>query len=180
MEQDEDSRLISEAVRGSDEAFAKLFQAHYTFLYRYLIKLTLQPELAEDLVQETMLKAYTHLQHFEGKSKFSTWLISIASRLFIDVKRKGRRDREKVRMAAEDTLRKARWNLMASGQEWTENLELFARLAPGVRTPILLRHYYGFTYSEIAGMLDLKEGTVKTRVHNGLKQIREEFRDDRA
>jgi RNA polymerase sigma-70 factor (ECF subfamily) len=175
LDQVEERKLVNDAKRGNDEAFTELFQMNYRFLYKYLIKLTLHPDQTEDLIQETMLKAYVHLQSFKGESKYSTWLISIASRLFIDQKRKEVRDKRRYEKVRDDVKQKMKWNVMINGQEWTIYLELFARLEPDIRTPILLRHYYGFTYQEIAKILNLKEGTVKTRVHNGLKRIRKEL-----
>jgi RNA polymerase sigma-70 factor, ECF subfamily len=175
LDQVEERMLVSEAKSGKDEAFTKLFQQNYRFLYKYLIKLTLHPDLTEDLIQETMLKAYVNLHNFKGEAKFSTWLISIASRLFIDQKRKEKRDKKRYEKIRTDVKQKIKWNVMINGQEWSNYLDLFAELEPDVRTPILLRHYYGFTYQEIATMLHLKEGTVKSRVHIGLKRIRKEL-----
>lgn len=175
MQQEEEKTLIQQAQRGNDESFTKLFQQNYRFLYKYLIKLTLNPNLSEDLIQETMLKAYVHLSNFKGEAKFSTWLISIASRLYMDHLRKERRERNRFKKAKEELSRKMKWNVEINGYEWTDYLDQFAKLDPDIRAPILLRHYYGFTYGEIARMLNLKEGTVKTRVHNGLKKIRKEW-----
>jgi RNA polymerase sigma-70 factor, ECF subfamily len=171
----EERELVCEARSGNDEAFTKLFQLNYMFLYKYLIKVTLHPDHTEDLIQETMLKAYVHLQSYRGESKFSTWLISIASRLFIDQQRKEKRDKRRYEKVKEDIKQKMKWDVQINGQEWSIYLELFAKLEPDIRTPILLRHYYGFTYSEIAAILNLKEGTVKTRVHHGLKKMRKEL-----
>ncbi|MCJ8009261.1 RNA polymerase sigma factor SigY [Lederbergia wuyishanensis] len=175
MEQVEERRLIASAKKGNDEAFTSLFQNHYMFLYKYLIKLSLDPVLTEDLTQETMLKAYVHLPSFKGDSKFSTWLISIASRIYIDHQRKEKRERKRFEKARDDATRKLKWNITSGGHEWTEYMSQFAELDPDMRAPILLRHYYGFTYPEIASMLNIKEGTVKTRVHNGIKRIRKEW-----
>lgn len=175
LEQAEERKLIQKAQKGNDEAFTMLFQQNYAFLYKYLIKLSLQPDLAEDLIQETMLKAYTHLQGFKRESKFSTWLISIASRVYLDHQRKEQKERKRYEKAKEDALRKVKWNVAMNGQEWSDWMGQFAELEPDVRAPILLRHYYDYTYAEIAAMLNIKEGTVKTRVHNGLKRIRKEW-----
>lgn len=175
MNQREEKKLIVKAKKGNDEAFTTLFQHHYSFIYKYLIKLSLDPDLTDDLLQETMLKAYIHLKDFKGDSKFSTWLISIASRTFLDHQRKEKRERKRVEKVKHDTLRKVRWTVTRDGHEWTEYMTQFAELDPDIRAPILLRHYYGFTYEEIAVMLNLKEGTVKSRVHNGIKQIRKEW-----
>ncbi|WFA05071.1 RNA polymerase sigma factor SigY [Bacillus sp. HSf4] len=175
MDQADEKELIKQAKNGEDAAFTKLFQLNYPFLYQYVLKLTLHPELTEDLVQETMLKAYLGLQQFQGNAKFSTWLISIASRLFIDHQRRRKSEKRKTRAAEEAALRKMKWESSLHGHEWSEYLELFAALEPEFRMPILLRHYYGFSYPEVAKMLKIKEGTVKSRVHHGLKKIRKEW-----
>lgn len=180
LDEREEKKQLILAQRGNDEAFARLFQANYAFLYKYLVKLCLQPELTEDLVQETMLKAYVHLQSFKGDAKFSTWLISIATRLYIDYERKQKRDLKRFEKLKQEEKRKLIWNVTSNGYEWSEQMDLFARLPSHVRAPILLRHYYGYTFSEIASMLNMKEGTVKSRVHNGLKQIRKEWHNEKT
>ena len=175
VDQADEKELIMQAKDGEDAAFTKLFQLHYSFVYQYVLKLTLNPDLTEDLVQETMLKAYIGLQQFQGNAKFSTWLISIASRLFIDHQRRKKRENRKTQAAGEAAVRKMKWESSLHGHEWSEFLELFAALEAEIRMPILLRHYYGFTYPEVANMLKIKEGTVKSRVHHGLKKIRKEW-----
>lgn len=88
MEQTEETLWIKRAKQGDDAAFTALYRHHYSFLYRYLMKLTLQQELTEEIMQETMLKAYMKLSSFRGDSLFSTWLMSIASRQFLDHQKK--------------------------------------------------------------------------------------------
>ncbi|MBO0991789.1 RNA polymerase sigma factor SigY [Bacillus sp. SD088] len=175
MNEREEKHLIRAAIRGSDEAFTQLFQAHYQFVYKYLVKVSLDPDLAEDLMQETLLKAYIHFSRFKGESRLSTWFISIASRVFIDHQRKTKRERRRQEKLQDEVIRKMQWKVSVNGFEWTEYMAQFASLDPTIRTPILLRHFYGYTYKEIAHMLGLKEGTVKTRVHYGMKKIRKEW-----
>lgn len=62
MDTQEEQRLIQQAKEGNDEAFTALFHYHYSFLYKYLLKLSLHPDLSEELVQETFLKGYIHLR----------------------------------------------------------------------------------------------------------------------
>lgn len=69
----------------------------------------------------------------------------------------------------EEAIRKIKWDVSVKGGEWSETLGLFSKLDPKLRTPVLLRHYYGYTYAEIGLMLQIKEGTVKSRVHKGLQ-----------
>ncbi|MEC1402616.1 RNA polymerase sigma factor SigY [Bacillus subtilis] len=178
MDTHEEQRLIQQAKEGNDEAFTALFHYHYSFLYKYLLKLSLRPDLSEELVQETFLKGYIHLRSFQGRSKFSTWLISIASRLYLDHQKKRKREWKRNQTVTEETIRKIKWDVSAKGAEWSETLDLFSKLDPKLRTPVLLRHYYGYTYAEIGVMLQIKEGTVKSRVHKGLHQIRKEWDDE--
>lgn len=125
VDQADEKELIIRAKDGEDAAFTKLFQLHYPFVYQYVLKLTLNPDLTEDLVQETMLKAYVSLHQFQGNAKFSTWLISIASRLFIDHQRRKKRENRKTQATGEEALRKMKWNSALHGHEWSEYLELF-------------------------------------------------------
>ncbi|QFT87430.1 RNA polymerase sigma factor SigY [Bacillus sp. THAF10] len=178
MEQKEDMHLIQIAQSGDDDAFTELFQRHYSFLYKYLLKLTLEEEMCNDLAQETMMKCYTNLSSFKGNSKFSTWMISIASRLYIDTIRKREREKKKTTRLLHALSRQLTFRSSSNRLEWSDTFTDFNQLSAETRTPILLRHYYGYTYEEIGNMLGLKEGTVKSRVHNGIKAIRKEWDHD--
>lgn len=171
--QDEEKGLIAKAQRGDSAALSELFQTNYAFLVKYLIKITMQPQLAEDLAQETMLKCMENIHLYNGQSKFSSWLITIATRLYIDSLRK--KKREILWQEQERGLRKLRWQAACAEGEWPEVLDLLAELPEHVRLPIVLKHYYGYAYEEIAGMLGIPAGTVKSRIHNGLNTLRKEL-----
>ncbi len=173
MEQ-ETKELLSKAQAGNEDAFAVLFQRHYPFLYKYLLKLTLDEELSRDLAQETMLKCYMKISSFKGESKFSTWMLTIATRLYTDQVRRNKRERRWLDEAKLVLSRKLSWEASAKGIEWSETFADFNRLDPGTRVPILLHYYYGYTHEEIGSMLHLKPGTVKSRIHYGLKKLRKE------
>ncbi|MFC0469950.1 RNA polymerase sigma factor SigY [Halalkalibacter kiskunsagensis] len=177
MEQEEDVSLIQKARSGNEDAFAHLFQRYYPFLYKYLLKLTLDEDVSGDLAQETMLKCYTHLASFKGDGKFSTWMISIASRLYIDHLRKQKRERRWLEQVKLTLSRQLSWQADTKGMSWSDVFADFNQLEADVRVPVLLRHYYGYTYDEIGRMLEIRSGTVKSRVHNGLKEIRKEWKD---
>ncbi|SCV38094.1 RNA polymerase sigma-70 factor [Bacillus subtilis] len=105
MDTHEEHQLIQQAKEGDDEAFTALFHYHYSFLYKYLLKLSLHPDLSEELVQETFLKGYIHLRSFQGRSKFSTWLISIASKLYLDHQKKRKREWKRNQAVKEEAIR---------------------------------------------------------------------------
>ncbi|RFU70653.1 RNA polymerase sigma factor SigY [Peribacillus saganii] len=172
----EEKRLIESAKRGDDLAFALLFQDSYQLLVKYLIKVTFSYETAEDLAQETMARALEKIQFYNGSSKFSTWLISIATNLFIDMTRKQKRENRYKEQ--EQSIRKLKWQLQTSDEDWIDTIEALGKLTEEIRIPIILKHYYGYSYAEIGKMLDIAEGTVKSRVHNGIIAVRKELRLD--
>lgn len=165
--------LIQKAKKGDSLALSTLLQQNYSFLLKYLMKVTLHPQMAEDLTQETMMKCVEKIHLYNGESKFSSWLITIASNLFIDLKR--RKKRERQWMEQEQAFRKMKWNAANRNEEWADVLDVLADVSVEIRMPIVLKHYYGYSYEEIGKMLGIAEGTVKSRVSNGLKRVRKEL-----
>ncbi|MDF0726853.1 RNA polymerase sigma factor SigY [Cytobacillus sp. S13-E01] len=168
--------LIRNAKRGDSLAFAMLFEKHYSFLVKYLIKVTMKPEIAEDLAQETMVKCIEKIKLYNGTSKFSSWLITIATNLYLDDHRK--KKREHNWQVDEQAIRKLKWHFESNNEEWNDVLTALGKLSDEIRIPIVLKHYYGYSYVEIADMLGIALGTVKSRIHNGIKAVREELKDD--
>lgn len=167
--------LIRKAKKGDTLALSKLLQQNYSFLVKYLMKVTLHPQNAEDLTQETMMKCVEKIQLYNGESKFSSWLITIATNLFIDQQRRKKREKKWLEQEQEQALRKMKWNAANMNEEWTDVLDVLAQINEQIRTPIVLKHYYGYSYKEIGKMMSIAEGTVKSRVSNGLKSVRKEL-----
>lgn len=170
----EEKELIISAKSGDRKALALLFQKNYPFLVKYLIKVTMNPDMAEDLAQETMAKCIEKIGLYQFKSKFSSWLISIATHLFIDQQR--RKKREKTWQQEEEQFRKLKWHLETRNEEWNDAMSALGKLSDDVRVPIVLRHYYGYSYDEIGEMMQISAGTVKSRVHNGIMAVRKELK----
>jgi RNA polymerase sigma-70 factor (ECF subfamily) len=172
----EEKELVSRAAKGDHVAFAMLFQQNYPMLVKYLIKITFSPELAEELSQETMAKCVEKIGLYNGKAKFSTWLIQIATNLYIDQTRK--KKREQNWQINEQHIRKMKWTLESRNEDWNDCLEALGKLKNDVRIPIILKHYYGYSYEEIGKILGIHSGTVKSRIHNGIQVIRKELKLD--
>lgn len=172
----EEQALIIQAQHGDTTALAQLLQFHYPFVMKYLIKVTLDPHLAEDLAQETMLKCINKIKLYNGSSKFSSWLITLATHLYIDGLRK--RKRERIWHEQELKLRQIKYQSAHHSDDWPVVLDALGSISPEVRTPIVLKYYYGYTLEEIAQMMDIPLGTVKSRIHNGVKLIRKQVTDD--
>ncbi|MGG3914804.1 RNA polymerase sigma factor SigY [Rossellomorea vietnamensis] len=172
----EEKKWIKQAKKGNHEAFALLFREHYPFLVKYLIKVTMNRDLAEELAQDTMAKCVEKIQQYNGKSKFSSWLITIATNRYIDLQRKSKREKDWKR--EEMSGRKLKWEMESRNEEWNDALAALGRLSDEVRLPIILKHYYGYSYEEIGQMTDLPPGTVKSRVHHGITRMRKELKID--
>lgn len=171
--------MISQAQQGDAAALAVLLREHYPFLYKYLIKATLDPLLAEEIAQDTMVRCMEKIGTYNGTSAFSSWLITIGSRLYIDRKRRWSREAQwREGQMQEQGNRRVRWSFESRNMEWSEVLDALSRLSSAHRMAVLLKHYYGYSYDEIGEMLEIPSGTVKSRVAAGLGQLRKELNED--
>ncbi len=169
----DEEELIAHAKSGDQMALALLLQDNYSFLVNYLVKVTMNRDVANDLAQDTMVKCIEKINFYNGNSKFSSWLITIATNIYIDQRRK--KNREERFQEQEQYLRQMRWHFAQMNAEWNDTLDILAKMTEEIRIPIIMKHYYGFALEEIAKMLDIPTGTVKSRIHNGLKSIRKEL-----
>jgi RNA polymerase sigma-70 factor, ECF subfamily len=167
---------IERAVRGDMDELAVLLHENYSFLYKYALKLTMSSSNAEDLVQDTMVRCMEKIHTYNGSSRFSSWLITIATRLFYDKMR--RKKVESKWREQEQAVRQLRYQMESSNMEWTAALELLGELSYEQRTPIVLKYYYGYQVNEIADMLNVQAGTIKSRMHYGLEKLRKEWKQD--
>ena len=168
----EEEQLVEMAKAGDETAFTRLFQLHYPFLYKYIVKMAMDEGLADDLIQETMLKAYLHIKDYNGASKYSSWLITIATRTYIDYVRKRKRERGLFQRLADEAGDMLKWRVQQTYPDNAAAIEVIGKLDPMYRIPLLLKHYYGYSYKEIADMLHVKEGTVKSRVNKSVLLVR--------
>ncbi|WP_261303143.1 RNA polymerase sigma factor SigY [Paenibacillus andongensis] len=171
----EEHELIRQAIQGDKTALSQLLQQHYAFVYKYLLKITLNPPLAEDITQETMIRCIEKIKLYNGKSKFSSWLITIATHLFIDQGRRRKREQHWQEQEQQQSLRQMQWQAGHQHEAWPDVLNALAELPQESRIPVILKHYYSYTYEEIGQMLSIAEGTAKSRVHHGIKQLRKEL-----
>ncbi|NHN29993.1 RNA polymerase sigma factor SigY [Paenibacillus agricola] len=171
----DERELVILAQKGDNQALSILFQQNYGFLKKYLIKTTLNLQAAEDLTQETLLRGMEKLHLYKEKSKFSSWLITIANRIYIDGLRKQTRERRWQEQEHITATRHLQWQLAQQGGEWDDVLSALHELSYEARAAIILKHYYGYSQEEIADMLGVPTGTIKSRIHNGLNHLRKEL-----
>ena len=173
-----------EALRQGDRAeFARLVEAYSAQIYRLAIKMLHNEQDAEDILQETFIKAYNALPDFEGRAKLSTWLYRIATNEALMFLRKKRPDQISVEQPAEDVpeqppLEIVDWCCLPEGElmstESRANLDASVeKLPPSLRVVFLLRDIEGLSTRETAEVLDLTENAVKTRLSRARLRLRE-------
>jgi RNA polymerase sigma-70 factor (ECF subfamily) len=175
---EEDERLLAfQAQRGSAQALATLLQASYTAVYRTLLKLTMDAQAAEDATQDAMERAVRRFSAYDpDKARFTTWLVAIARNRWVDSIRRDRR----IRPLA-DTMPKVADNANDPFTAIVESdalLSALRRLGPKARAPVAMSYLLGYTHEEIAQAMRIPLGTVKSRIFNGLRQLRKEMGTD--
>ncbi len=170
----DDDVLVARASAGNDNpAFAELVRRHQGKVRGLLLRLTNNPSLADDLAQEVFLRAYRGLVGFEGRSRFSTWLYRIAYNVFLNHRTRTRElaclpeDYESHAAAPESELSPQRYDLRR------DLADAVTRLPERYRAVVTLYYLEDVSYPEIAEVLDLPLGTVKTHLHRAKKLLRE-------
>jgi RNA polymerase sigma-70 factor (ECF subfamily) len=164
-----DEERIALAKAGDREAQEELVRAYYGYVMGYLIKLTLSRELAEDLTQEAFLRALRALPTWRGDSKIGSWLIAIAHNLYRDhIRLSGRRKTVPLQDAPLSDSGSGAQSMELS-LEAKEALENLRALSADRREIVVLKYYYGYTSKEIAKILRIPEGTVRSRLHYALQ-----------
>jgi RNA polymerase sigma-70 factor (ECF subfamily) len=181
MAQDEELRLIRRVQAGNAEAFEDLVRAHEKTVYNLALRMTGHPQDAEDMAQEAFWKAYRSLGEFRGESKFSVWLYRIASNVCLDFLR-SRSRKPTVSLSVEDDEGEEGQLDIADESQSPELLmergltrDAVRRgldtLPPDYRQILLLREIQGLSYDEIAAVLEIEVGTVKSRIFRARKRL---------
>jgi RNA polymerase sigma-70 factor (ECF subfamily) len=160
-------RLVREAQRGSSEALAALYEAHWERAQRAAYLVVHDAAAAEDIAQEAFLAAVDALDRFDRRRPFAPWLHRIVVNRAIDWGR-----REALRGSAADPEERAapgHTDEPAAG----ELVPTLAQLPPEQRAVIVLRYLLEYTPGEIGRMLELPRGTVNSRLRRGLDRLRD-------
>lgn len=175
---DQEHNLIQAARNGDQAAFGELVQQYQKRVFALAVRMCPTPELAEEAAQEAFLAAWQGLPFFRGDSAFATWLYRLTSNACVDLLRKENRhqgpslDDESVSAEVPDptpTPEKA-----VEQQELRRQIEAgLQTLSPEHREVLILREIQQLSYDEIADVLSLDLGTVKSRINRGRRQLRE-------
>lgn len=162
-----DSALIAAAISGAEPAFRELFRRHTPHLLQFVTRVLGSSRAdAEDVVQDTWLRAYPALVTFRSESSFSTWLCSVGLRAALDYMRRGRRH------VAETLFDDDATSAPVFTDDRMDIETAVARLSPGYRMVLVLHDIEGFTHEEIALQLGIAPGTSKAQLFKARRAMR--------
>lgn len=177
----DDAQLIDEALAGDSAAFGHLVVKYQDRLYNTLVHVVGSPEAARDAVQDALVQAYVKLDTFERASAFYTWLYRIAFNMAIS-----RRRREKPTVSVEHAREVLGQEPADRGNPPEARMEReeracqvqagLAKLSEEHRSILILREIDDCSYEQIAEILELPIGTIRSRLHRARLQLRDQLK----
>lgn len=178
--------LVERAKAGDRPAFGQLVEVYQDRIYGYVSRMLGDPDEAEDVAQETFVRAYRSLPQFRGAASFHTWLYRIASNLAIDVARRNRRQNtgnfslDEPLESEEGDYEREIADEGGSPEQLTQRREMqelvrqaVAELPEKLRAVVVLYELQGESYEDIAEILGCPLGTVKSRLFNARSQLKD-------
>ena len=182
---DPDFSLVSRCLRGEEPAWEELVRLHTRRVYGLCFRFTGSGSEAQDLTQEVFLRVFRTLKTFRSmEGSFATWLARVTRNLLIDHYRRTRQERvtdsieEQLPMIEEaGGAASARPDHALAGREASEILQAtLQKLSPDLREAVILRDLQEMEYREIAEVLRIPEGTVKSRINRGRAELARHLR----
>lgn len=181
MTRDEELAIVRKIQAGDVNAYEQLVAAYEKNTYNLALRMVGNAQDAEDMTQEAFLKAYNSLDSFRGDSKFSVWLYRIVSNVCLDFLRKKNRRQTSSLSVEDDEGEQIQLDIPDEAQSPEALLEKkltreavrrgLEQLPEDSRQILLLREIQGLSYEEIAQVLDLEAGTVKSRIFRARKRL---------
>jgi RNA polymerase sigma-70 factor (ECF subfamily) len=177
---DPDSNLVSRCLRGDETAWEDLLRIHTRKVYGLCYRFTNNGVEAQDLTQEVFLRVFRTIKTFRSaEGSFGTWLARVTRNLLIDNYRRTRQERvtdsieEQLPTFEESGASAApRPDQALAGREASEILQAtLQKLSPDLREAVILRDLQEMEYREIASVLEIPEGTVKSRINRGRAEL---------
>jgi len=182
---DPDFSLVSRCLRGDEPAWEELVRLHTRRVYGLCFRFTGSGSEAQDLTQEVFLRVFRTLKTFRSlEGSFATWLARVTRNLLIDHYRRTRQERvtdsieERLPMIEEaGGAASVRPDHALAGREASEILQAtLQKLSPDLREAVILRDLQEMEYREIAEVLRIPEGTVKSRINRGRAELARHLR----
>ncbi len=173
----EDAQLVDRFNGGDRRAFDELMRAHEDRIFAVCLRVLADREAALDAVQETFITVYRKASQFSGKSSFSTWLYRVAVNICYDQLRRSRRHRAQPLPDLHDPEDARSGDALASVELRPDIETALARVPEEFRYALVLSDLEGLSLQEIADVLEVPIGTVKSRVFRGRRLLAEQLRN---
>jgi RNA polymerase sigma-70 factor, ECF subfamily len=177
-----DSAAAEEARKGNQHAFRVLVERHSRPVFRLAFRMTGNEQDAEDVVQETFLRAYKQLQRFDGRAAFGTWIYRICANCSLDLIRARKSRKEQQTSVADEATGQWLERIAASDpspERLTQSGQIAALIEPALktlteteRTAFVLRHYEGCDIEEIARTMGVRANAAKHSVFRAVQKVR--------
>lgn len=174
-----DELLLRRACKGDVQAFEELMQSHESRIYAIALRMMGNREDAQDCAQEAMVRIYRAMGSFKGQSALATWIYRITMNTCLDELRR----RKARKVTSLDSLVDTGWSPTDTGDTPEEHglrvekqnalNQAIQSLPDDMRAAIILRDVKGYSYDEIASILDANVGTIKSRISRGREKLRE-------
>ena len=176
---DADAQLVERCLGGDETAWEDLVRLHTRRVYSICYRFTSRDSESQDLSQEVFLRIFRNLRSFRsGEGSFVVWLTRLTRNLLIDHYRRTRSERatdsieDQLTMLEEKTVSLGHADSILAGREASEVLQgALSRLSPELRETVILRDLEEMEYREIAQVLNVPEGTVKSRLNRGRAEL---------
>jgi len=179
MDATESAAVLARARQGDSEAFRVLVEGHSRSVFRLAYRMTGNEQDAEDVVQESFLRAYRQLGRFESRANFGTWLYRIVANCSVDLMRAKQARHDITRSESLDAAEQMPAAEVPGPERLAESAEIRARvgdalnaLSPLERAAFTLRHYEGRSIDEISRTLGLGTSAAKHSVFRAVKKLR--------
>ena len=179
MDATEAAAVLARARQGDSEAFRALVERHSRSVFRLAFRMTGNEQDAEDVVQESFLRAYRQLGRFESRANFGTWLYRITANCAVDLMRAKQARHDQVRGDSLDLVGDLPAGETPGPERLARSAEIDRRvqaalrdLSPLERAAFTLRHYEGRSIDEISAALGLGTSAAKHSVFRAVKKLR--------
>lgn len=172
----QDAQLVQQCLRGDTPAWEELVRRHTRRIYNLCYRFTSNRQEAEDMTQEVFLRVYKTLGSYRAvHGGFTTWMTSVTRNLLIDHYRRTKRDRLTDSLDDEESGHAEQIpshfrtpdQMAMAGQLGEQVQRALGKLSPDLREAVILRDLQGLEYREIQDVLQVPEGTVKSRINRG-------------
>lgn len=178
-----DSELIEAIVKGNSQLFDALVTRYKNLVFRFILKHIDNPDIAQDLSQDTFLAAYQNLKTFRSDAKFSTWLLGIArNKILNDINRAGKK---RSRLVTDEVLNKHQSKENNPFQEVEKRQTLSSlqtainELGDDLREVVVSVSMEGLSYEEVSNIMEIPVGTVKSKLFRARTILKDKLKNFR-